>query len=67
MEALDTAQMPVMAFTYEKLVAEPNKTVDDLIAYFNIPEKHAEDMVATMDRDSQEGTRIARTVLKKSG
>jgi hypothetical protein len=33
--------------------------------FFDIPEEHADNMVSAMDRDSQEGTRIARTVLKQ--
>eukprot|EP00090_Calanus_glacialis_P021726 TRINITY_DN33526_c0_g1_i1.p1 TRINITY_DN33526_c0_g1~~TRINITY_DN33526_c0_g1_i1.p1 ORF type:complete len:394 (-),score=69.60 TRINITY_DN33526_c0_g1_i1:304-1434(-) len=64
MATLEAAKMPVKALTYETLVAEPKQTVNDIMKFFDIPSEHADNMVAAMDRDSQEGTRIARHILK---
>jgi len=64
MAALEAAEMPVKAFTYETLVAQPKDTVNEIMKFFDIPCEHADTMVAAMSKDSQEGTRIARNILK---
>eukprot|EP00092_Neocalanus_flemingeri_P066508 GFUD01081030.1.p1 GENE.GFUD01081030.1~~GFUD01081030.1.p1 ORF type:complete len:379 (-),score=73.03 GFUD01081030.1:141-1277(-) len=64
MEALDAAKMPVKAFTYEALVADPKEFAEEILRFFDIPDKHVGDMVKAMEMDSQKGTRVSRSNLK---
>ena len=64
MAAVAKATIPIKSLTYEDLVADPLNTVRSLLEFLEIPTDHAEDMIVAMKKDSQEGTRISRAVLK---
>ncbi len=57
--------MDAKAVLYEDIINHPQETISQLFRYCNIPDDRIALALKALERDSQEGTRLARSVAKK--
>jgi hypothetical protein len=60
--ALYRQGIPFQAVLYEDLIKHPQETIYQLFDYCGIPAASIDTALKALDRDSQEGTRLARSV-----
>jgi hypothetical protein len=65
---LQAAEVPLLPVRYEEMVEAPTAVVDQIFAYCGIPPERVAAGAAAFDRDSQQGSSLARAKLgRKKG
>jgi len=64
--ALYRQDIPMLAFRYEELIAQPEQLLSQILTYSGLSVDDLTELLAVFAQDSQRGTSLARTAVRRS-